>query len=209
MSNNYKNYEKAYSSPERKKRLNHNKVIRNFALVALLATGIITGANKLAAAANPIDYDSDGVSFRPNGGIPELYFHIEDYSFKKDSAGRTTYESDNGAKGVKIFFDELDKDQKMTIEEGGSFRSSPIAADIDKVSTILLSKQDMVLENVDKIGHCVTSGDNFYMIDYEDAPADVKEYISEKDVQLTEIEGKKYIFISYLDADIVNAKSLK
>jgi len=220
MKNNYRNYEKNYSSPERKRRPSR-KSIRNFALIALLAMGIITGASKLASAAKPIDYDSDGVSFHPNGGIPEIYFDIANYSEKKDSAGQIKYEynHEHNKKGdeieidgnrFNISFGTIKEGNALMIEEDGSFRTSPVAGNIEKLSTILLSNQDMVLNNVNEIGFCDKdgAGDNFYMIHLEDAPEDVQEYIAEKEIELPEIGGKDYIFISYLDAEIVDVKSI-
>lgn len=207
MQNNYREIQ---SSPEGLyRRKKSSGKLASFALGAVLTLGIVTGANKLIASSN-IDYDSDGKSFSPNGGIPEVYFNIADYSSNKDSAGNTSYEYDNGAKKVSINFNELDDGTVLTIEKGGSFRTSPVAADVDRLSTILLSNQDLVLDKVDGIGRWTVdgSGDEFYMIEAEDAPSDVKEYISEKKIELPEIGGKEYIFISQRDADIVDVNSV-
>jgi hypothetical protein len=46
------------------------------------------------------------------------------------------------------------------------------------------------------------------MIEAKDAPADVQKYIAEKKVELPEIDGKEYIFISQGDADFVDSSSV-
>ena len=201
------NYRETQSTPERRyKRKKSSNKLTSFVLGAVLATGIITGANKLIANAN-IDYDADGNSFMPNGGIPEVYFSIDDYKSYTDSDGNISYENYGPTKTARIHFGELAEGKSLRIEQGGSFRTSPVAANIEKPSAILISNQDMVLDKVDAIGYWQVdnSGDEFYMIEADDAPADVQKYIADKKVELPEIGGKEYIFISQRDADFVDS----
>jgi hypothetical protein len=204
------NYRETQSSPEKQyRRKKSSGKLSSFVLGAVLATGIITGANKLIANSH-IDYDSDGNSFMPNGGIPEVYFNIDDYKSFKDRDGNITYESFGPTKTSRIHFSEIADGKSLQIEAGGSFRTSPVAANIEKPSAILISNQDMVLDKVDAVGYWEVDnfGDEFYMIEAKDAPADVQKYIAEKKVELPEIDGKEYIFISQGDADFVDSSSV-
>ena len=204
MSNN-PNYNKTSGPEIIRRRKKSGEKLAKLALATFLTISLAAGAGKLIANSGSIDYDKDGLDFSPNGGKPKTYFKLDEFSSMpdKNNPGHNRYEFDNGAKVAEIYFEKLENGGSLVVEEGGSFRTAPIAADIERKTTILLANQETKIDNLDEIGYYITDGDKFYIIDKDEAPADVQEYIDKKDIEPWVIDGEEKIFISMVDADLI------
>ncbi len=160
------------------------KTARNLAGIALgglLVAGAIFGVKSLS------DYDTAQKDklFVPNGN------HLPMTELLDENA--------------EINFSTLEDDKMLVLFEDGSIRTSPVSANIEKPSTILLNQKDVPLPDARELGSYSKYGDNYFVVKLNDLPEYVQDYVDANDIELSEVDGNKCVFINKIDARVVDA----
>lgn len=186
---NYPNYakseERVHYNQERKRPNNSGRKIAAFALGAIMTFGTIAGCSEL----NKYDKAQKSKEFVSNGGaIPTL-------------------ETLSDEETANINFTPLADNEFLVLEAGGSIRQAPFSGDIEHLSTILMSNNEVVLDKVREVGQYNARGDGYYVADLDDMPEAVQEYVEDNNIELSEVDNEDVVFINKKDVKTVEAET--
>lgn len=206
--NQNSNIERNRRSPEQKRRgASLGVKIATVALSLVMSVGTFAACKEIGKN----NSESGKESFYPNGGLPFAKLVDFDEFRKSDDTvnGGNKYEYIGDTKNISLSFKTLDGDEVFVLGERGSVRTTDVSSNPEQPSSILLSGQDIVFGKVDKIGYySVPNSDNYYMIELDETPQSVQDFVKENEIELSTLEGEDYVFINQIDANIVSAKSV-
>ena len=194
-------YPGAVDTFEKNRKRNRNRKIAAAILGLMFIGGTAFGVHKIreqgqqqptevSDSFNDEDAENSSPKFESNGGaIPSLE-EIDE----------------NEASEIKESFAPLADNEALVLENGGSIRNSLFSGDIEHLSTVLLSKEETTLGNVREVGRISARGDSYYAAYLSAMPEEVQKYVADNNIELSEIDGNKIIFINTIDAKIITVE---
>jgi len=197
-------YPGAVDTFEKNRKRNRNRKIAAAILGLMFIGGTAFGVHKIreqgqqqptevSDSFNDEDAENSSPKFESNGGAIPALVEIDE----------------NEAAEIRESFTPLADDEVLVLEKGGSIRNSLYSGDIEHLSTILLSKEETILDDVRTVGRISVRGDDYFVVCISELPEEVQDYTADNNIGLSDIDGNEISYINTIDAKIIKVELTK